>query len=84
MSGPVKRLKPIKQRKPFVSPGRYEVRLKRLRDKKKKVEIMESLIEMHENRTNPDVEYIRGLKRRANEVRSQLRVLSTTDLSDRP
>jgi hypothetical protein len=44
---------------------------------------MEGLIFMHEQQANPDVEYIRDLKRRTNEVRSQLAVLSTRETMER-
>lgn len=81
MSGrPKTLLRPFKQPKEFHESGRYYKRLENLVAKRQKVEMMETLIAAHETQTKPDFDYIRDLKRRANEVRAQLAVLSTTEL----
>jgi hypothetical protein len=63
--------------------GRYEKRLARLHAKREKLEMMETILLMHEQKRIPDNDYIRGLKRRANEVHGQLTVLSTRETMER-
>jgi hypothetical protein len=75
---------PVKHRKPNFEAGRYYKRLENLLAKRQKLEMIETLLNMYENLKPLDVEYVRDLKRRANEVRSQLRVLSTTEAMERP
>lgn len=79
-----KDVRPVKQYKTFVTSGRYKERLEHVNAKKQKLATMETLIHMHEQAKNPDYEYIRELKRRTNDVRSQLSVLSTVDVQLRP
>ncbi len=79
MSGRPKTNFPFKHNKEFHEAGRYYKRLEDLLAKKQKVAVMESLILMHETQTKPDFKYLRDLKQRTNEVRSQLRVLSTVE-----
>jgi hypothetical protein len=75
---------PLKRYKSFHSAGRYKERVEQLHQKKQKLETMESLIQMHETQVKPDFDYIRDLKKRANEVRAQLAVMSTIEAMVRP
>lgn len=84
MNRPRNTIVPMKQYKTFVTSGRYKERLNHVRAKRQKLEMMETLISEHEQGRCPDNEYIRDLKRRANEVRSQLSVLSTVETQLRP
>jgi len=80
-AGRPKALRPIKHQKTFYSPGRYKERVNKLHAKKQKVEMLEALIVEYEKL---DPEYVRDLKRRCNEQRSQLSVLSTIEPEERP
>ena len=68
---------------PKLARDKHQERLDRLYAKKQKLEMLEALIETYENDPKLDHEHIRDLKKRCNEVRSQLRVLSTTERIDR-
>lgn len=56
--------------------SKYAERLRNLSDKVDKLHMLEALLHDHEKKTDPDVEYIRDLKRRANEIRTQIKVTS--------
>jgi hypothetical protein len=75
-AGRPKGITKYKKPKPFTA-GRHQQRLDALLAKKQKLEMLEALIQTHEKTPNPDFELIRNMKRRANDVRSQFRVLST-------
>lgn len=72
-----------KNRKAFHEPGRYKERLDKLYNKKLKLEMLNSLILTHEQQPKPNYDEIRELKRRANEVRNQLAVMSTIEPLER-
>lgn len=79
MAGRPHKTKPYKQRRLYRLGSRYEQRIQQLYEKKQKLEMLEALIWCHERVEKPDLEEIRKLKKRANEVRAQLTVLSTVD-----
>jgi len=79
MAGRPKGLPFLRQRRAYKVAGRYQQRLDSLHAKRQKVEMLETLISEHEKQSNPDIDYIHDLKKRANECRSQLRVLSTIE-----
>jgi len=62
--------------KAYREPGRYEKRLQALLEKKQKIETLETLIKAYE-KTDPG--YAQTLSKRVNEVRQQLKVLSTIE-----
>lgn len=66
----------FKTYKAYHEPGRHEKRLQALLEKKQKIETLETLIKAYE-KTDP--EYVQDLSKRVNEVRQQLKVLSTID-----
>ena len=70
-----------KHHKAYVLPGRYEDRLNNLKAKKQKLEMLHAIIQTRE-RLNPAHPELKRLLKRANEVRAQLLVLSTTDPVD--
>lgn len=85
MSGrPKSELTPLKRYKRFMTAGRYDERIRKLCEKKQKLEMMESIILMQELNPKHNKTYVCDLKRRANEVRSQLAVLSTVESCERP
>jgi hypothetical protein len=50
-----------------------------LHNKHNKLDTIERLIDIHEKQSKPDKEYLKDLRRRANELRVQLAVTSTYD-----
>jgi len=68
---------------PKLARDKHQERLDKLHAKKQKLEMLEALIEAYECEPTLDHEHLRDLKKRTNEVRSQLRVLSTTERIDR-
>lgn len=77
-------VRPFKHKKEYHIPGCHYKRVENLLAKQQKLQTLKSLIVMYEAQDNLDIEYIRDLKRRANEIRSQLAVLSTTCWRERP
>lgn len=73
------RTKPLRRRKGFHVAGRYKERLEKLRIKQDKLQTLESILFTHERRPNPDFVEIKELKRRINEIRTQLAVTSTIE-----
>ncbi len=78
-----KSILPFKRPKEFHEAGRHYKRIEGLIAKRDKLHMMETLIATYEKDPKQQ-EYVRDLKRRANEVRSQLAVLSTTYWKERP
>lgn len=83
MSGrPQNNPKKYKVRKSYHLPGRYKERLDALHAKKQKLEMLSALLYSHEHAAVPDLDEIKAIKKRANEVRAQLAVLSTVEPDD--
>ncbi len=79
-----KSILPYKRPKEFHEAGRHYKRVEGLLAKRDKLHMMEAIVTATEKKPDHDREYVRDLKRRANEVRSQLAVLSTTNWKERP
>jgi hypothetical protein len=62
---------------PKVDRKRHQERVARLLRKREKLEMLESLILEHEKSVHPDLDYLKSLKKRANDIRTQLSVIST-------
>jgi hypothetical protein len=67
------------RKSPNFSRETRERRLDNLRSKQQKLEMIEALITEHESVRRPDFSYLKKLRRQANEVRSQIKVLSTVE-----
>lgn len=61
----------------YKGKAQREAKVQHMVAKREKLGVLEALIVANENADNPDAEYVRGLKRRANELRNQLYVTST-------
>lgn len=71
--------KPLRRRKGFHVAGRYKERLEKLQIKREKLHTLESLLFTYEKQPNPDLDEIKDLKRRINDIRTQLLVTSTIE-----